>query len=550
MKKIFYIVVFIIIGSLSFGEVKIEVDNTTPSINQIIRLVISFINEDKKDYKIEGIENFKIMSKGTSNNYHIINGKSTTIKSDIYQIMPEKKGRVKISVTGKDIKSNEINLDIQEGSNVNISGDMEFKTNISENSTFYFGEKIIYKDTFITTSRYASLGGGTAPIFNEFSSKDMTPHDQYGSIISRQVMTGKGTTAIEVPIYEAIIEPSSSGKKKIKTSAIEVRNTRTREEYFYGNKEIEIEILPLPQDRPHNFQDVVGNLQGKQTWNKEKISLGESVLLKVNLSGSVNLDQLDTIAKGVLPQEKFNIFENVISSNEKIVGDKYFGEKEFEVAIIPRNSGEIIIPAIEIPYFNTETKQYEKYIIKEKKILVEGNTNNNNNNQGPNIPTKTNDENSQNTPNIQENNSKTSVATSNNNQISEEIEIATLSTDTNKNFKFYNKYGDILGIVAILELFMILCLVFKKKKLSPQKKQYIKDLKNIKNDKEFYDLYCEIMKDKFDYTPKAHLEDRLIKNGASDEIVSINREIEESIYSGKPVDRNKIIKVLKKELYK
>lgn len=545
MKKILSLMIFIIFGSLAFSEIKIEIDNTVPSVNQLMRLVVSFIDEDKKDYKIEGIENFKIMSRGTSNNYHIINGKKTTIKADVYQIMPEKKGKVKIKLSGTDIKSNEIVVDVQEGKTINVSGNMEFKTNISENASYYFGEKILYRDTFITTTQYTSFRGGTTPIFNEFSYKEMTPRDQYGSMVSKHVSTGKGTSAFEVILYEGIIEATSSGKKIIKTGSIEAANTRTGEEFFFGTKDLNVEVLPLPQDRPYNFQNIVGKLEGEQTWNKEKIALGESILLKLRLYGNVNLDQLDNVAKNILSQGDFNVFETVVSANEKIVGDKYFAEKVIEIAIIPRKTGEVTIPTIEIPYFNPKTKEYEKYIIKEKKIFVEGNTSNNqiaNNNQGTNV------ESQQISDNSNQNQVTSATIDSKDNQYIEEIEIMTLSPENGVNQKFYNKYGHIIGIVALLELLTILYLLFKNKKLNPQKKQYISDLKNTKSDKEFYDLYCDIMKEKFDYTPKAHLEDRLIKNGASNEIVAINREIEENIYSGKVIDKHKIIKVLKKEL--
>ena len=379
----------------------------------------------------------------------------------------------------------------------------------------------------------------------------MTPRDQYGSMVSKQVSTGKGTSGFEVILYEGIVEPTSSGKKVIKTGSIEAANTRTGEEFFYGTKDLNIEILPLPQDRPYNFQNVVGKLEGEQTWNKEKISLGESILLKLRLYGNVNLDQLDNIAKNILSQGDFNVFESIISANEKIAGDNYFAEKIFEVAIIPKKTGEVIIPAIEISYFNPKTKEYEKYIIKEKKIYVEGNINNSqvvSNTQG------INDENSQSAVGNDQNQVTPSTkdtaipSITSNNELLKEIEIMTLPSDGNKTPKFYNKYGHIIGIIALLEGIVIVYILIKKKKLSPVKKRYITDLKNTKSDKEFYDLYCEIMKEKFDYTPKAHLEDRLIKNGANSEIVAMNREIEENIYSGKTIDKNKIIRVLKKEL--
>ena len=56
------------------------------------------------------------------------------------------------------------------------------------------------------------------------------------------------------------------------------------------------------------------------------------------------------------------------------------------------------------------------------------------------------------------------------------------------------------------------------------------------------------MKEKFDFSPKAHLEDKLIKSGASEKIIELNRDIEKKIYAFEPLDRNEILRTLKKEL--
>lgn len=103
-------------------------------------------------------------------------------------------------------------------------------------------------------------------------------------------------------------------------------------------------------------------------------------------------------------------------------------------------------------------------------------------------------------------------------------------------------------ILALLEAGIIIFLILDRKILKNSSNPKLKQMKKAKDDKEFYNLYCELMKEKFDFSPKAHLEDKLVKNGASEKIIELNRDIEKKIYAFESLDRNEILKTLKKEL--
>ena len=73
-------------------------------------------------------------------------------------------------------------------------------------------------------------------------------------------------------------------------------------------------------------------------------------------------------------------------------------------------------------------------------------------------------------------------------------------------------------------------------------------MKKAKNDKEFYEGYCKFMKNKYNFSPKVHLEDRLVRLNLSKEIISINQELEKCYYNNIPINKKDILKRLKKEL--
>ncbi len=107
-------------------------------------------------------------------------------------------------------------------------------------------------------------------------------------------------------------------------------------------------------------------------------------------------------------------------------------------------------------------------------------------------------------------------------------------------------YGIMIGEGVII---LILLLLLLRKKVEKKGTRYdFRSMKRAKDDLEFYDLYCNLMKEVFNFSPKVHLEDRLVKSGASSAIVQLNRDIEEKIYNLEPLDRKEIIKILKKEI--
>ena len=309
--------------------------------------------------------------------------------------------------------------------------------------------------------------------------------------------------------------------------------------YYLGGEEIKLNILPLPTNQPTGFQNVVGKLKGEYNWNRDEVNLGESILLTLKLYGDVNLDTLEKI----IPYDiaGFNIFETVKSSNEKIVNGKYYSEKTFEIAFIPRTTSEKAIPEIKIPYFDTESKSYKYFTIPSKNFKVLGSTQTNNTPSGiQNTQQQTPSTNLTTTKEEPKQQNLDKVEISNIPAISEEV----LESEDHQHL--VKIYGIIVGEGVII---LILLLLLLRKKVEKKGMKYdFRSMKRAKDDLEFYDLYCNLMKEVFNFSPKVHLEDRLVKSGASNAIVQLNRDIEEKIYNLEPLDRKEIIKILKKEI--
>ncbi len=540
MKKLFNLLLFLLISSFTFSEIILDVNNNDPSINEPISLQVKFLDSDKKDYTIDGIENFKITSKGSQSNYSIINGKSTSSKSDIYTIIPLKEGSFTLKVNGKNETSNSINVNVSKETKVNVERKITLQDNLKEKNIFYFGQKIPFEEKLLTTVPLRNLQYIDRPNFGDLSVKDITPANNRGGYIEKYFTDENGKRGLEIILYQALLQANSSGEKLIKGGYVAVTESGPNDSFVFGStsapvylgaKEINVNILPLPTGKPVDFQEVVGELKGDYSWNNDKINLGESVVLTLKLYGDVNLDMLEKVVSNNFSD--FNIFESSKESGEKIVNGEYYAEKNFEIAFIPKITGKVNIPAIKIPYFDTVDKKYKEFEIPTKAIEVTGSSN------GTIVLPTTNVPPVGNTP----------AAVPASPAATEKIDISSIpDSQIEKINTADNKLMIGVIILSLLEAGIIIFLILDRKILKNSSIPKLKQMKKIKDDKEFYNLYCELMKEKFDFSPKAHLEDKLIKSGASEKIIELNRDIEKKIYAFEPLDRNEILRTLKKEL--
>lgn len=538
MKKI-VATLFLMTSFLSLADVILDSSNTKPAINEPFNIQVKFINEDKKDYKIEGIENLEILSKGTQSKYSYINGNKTSEKIDTYTVLAKdiKNFPLTVNLIGKNEKSNTLNISVQKENIQSISDDMSIETSINNGDTFYFGEKIIYEENFLTTVNINSIGYTKPPQFNDFSEKDISPANLKGAYEQSYFRSNSGKQGIKLNIYRGILQPNSSGEKTIKSGQIAVTQASGRRDFFFqqstppkyfGGNNIKINILPLPTDKPVGFQNIVGTPKLEYSWNSDKVNLGQSLVLNIKISGDANLDALEKIVTSQF--NDFNIFESFKGEDERVENGKYYAEKSFELALIPKKSGEINTPEIKIPYFNTQNKKYEFLIIPSKKIDVIGSSSS----PQATIPIE-------NTTHVTKNTTPVSTTL-----IPEEIRIDTVTEKNNSNNIFDNNLIIGLIILAIIEGGIIIYLLTKKDKKIESKD--FSELKSAKNDKEFYEAYCNFMKKNYNFSPKVHLEDRLIKLGLSKDFIEINRELETSYYNNSPINRKEIINRIKKEL--
>lgn len=533
-KMLSLLLLFIFIQIISLGAT-LTVDTTKTRVGIPLKIMVNFTNEKKQEYKIAGIENFQSMNKSSQQKSSWVNGKSTKSYSDIYTVLPLNEGDFTLSleIDGKKV-SNDININVSKD-NKEIENSLVTTKNSEYKREYFIGEKIPYFEKIITKISLNNYGYINPPTFKDFTFKDMTPNTQGNPLVKR--ISDQDGEKLEI---EGILEANSIGEKNIVSGLIGYSEASANDFFmmsgsepkYTGGDEISIKILPLPEEgKPQDFQNIVGDLKGEINWeNKSTIDVGQTFVLKLRLYGEVNLDSLEKLP--VEENEDFNIFQSVTDFSEKINNEKYESSKEFEIAFIPKKSGTLSTPEIKINYFDVSDKKYKTFVVQPKEIRAIS---------GQNIINQSNNTLENNEPKV--NNVSENKTTSKEKNI---IKISTIPEEKeNKNYLIW--ILGILGVIVIIQGGIIIKLLIDKK--APEKRNYkdlIKKMKNAKDNKSFYEIYCEFMKERYNFSPKAQFEDILIKNGGSDEVLEINRCIQEKLFKNEKIDYSKVINILKK----
>jgi hypothetical protein len=115
-------------------------------------------------------------------------------------------------------------------------------------------------------------------------------------------------------------------------------------------------FAPPEAGRPPGFAGLVGPLAMHAVVEPRAVTLGESVRLAVMLRGSGNLwDAPDPLALAGADAELFR--HRPVRRLEP--GSRLLVRVHFVYDLVPRRAGTLLVPSIEVPYFDAETRRYE-----------------------------------------------------------------------------------------------------------------------------------------------------------------------------------------------
>ncbi|BDU50333.1 BatD family protein [Haliovirga abyssi] len=516
IKHIIFIILLMINSIVMLAatpSITLDIDTIQIPIGETANLSVALNNmKGAKALSINGLNNFKVVSKSSSTQTTIINFKKTESVNYNYTILATQKGEYPLKATvkykGKIYESNILNISVTKASQqTGFAKNIFLKTVISKDK-IYFGEKLILAYDLYTRYNVNSYGFTDKMNLDKFMVKTTDQDKLKGSYV---YINGK--KYVKKRVYESILTPLNSGEIKIPSFAFQA-NIATNDDFGFFNttkpkilmtKEKIVNVLKLPLDgQPKNFTGIIGNLNIESNILSKNINYGDSTTLTIKLFGDCNLDNVDKIIKSNI--KGFKIYESLKKSSEDFENGKYLAKKQFDIIIIPEKTGELVFPGIEIPYFNPTSGKYEIAKVKSFKIKVTGTMKQNN------------------------------IANSyNNNQ--EELNISTLPvnnviTKEGNNNYFVIKINKILAYIIIVVIFVLLILLIVIIILNRTKDNINSKMRKCKTVDEVYDLFADVLKDKYAINIKAFSMKSLKEKINDEDIIKIiskfnNKEYEE-----------------------
>ena len=137
-------------------------------------------------------------------------------------------------------------------------------------------------------------------------------------------------------------------------------------EWTKVSKRLSIKVLPLPlEGKPQNFSGAVGSFQVSIKSEGLQFPAQQPFSVKVRFEGSGNAKLIDL--PNIPWPASLEVFDTKSESKFFKNGQSY---KEFEILLVPRKEGEVVIPAFEFSHFDPEQKKYVTTMTEPLKLVI------------------------------------------------------------------------------------------------------------------------------------------------------------------------------------
>jgi hypothetical protein len=376
MKKGFFALILLLAGMMFprwvlAVSVEARVDRTSISRHESVVLTVKITGDDGA-VDVSAIEDFKVISSGSSSSVSIVNGAMTRESSNNYLLTPVKTGslmipELSVEVDGEVHKTQPISVQVSETPpRSGKTEDIFMETSISSEHP-YAGQAVTYTVKIYHVLRMANANL-QPPEFSGFEAKKMENDRTYSSLSGSRQYNVIELNYVLTPLKtgEFVIEPPMLNCDVIQRGSGRGRGSIFDDPFFGSGRleprtvtgdSISVLVRPLPSYQGEvPFSGLVGILALDAATDSAEARVGDSITLSVTLSGSGNLP--DAPDPDIKVSEAFKVYKD--KSEEQIQFDEkgYSGKKNFRTALVPVKAGEFVLPPIKIAYFDLNTEAY------------------------------------------------------------------------------------------------------------------------------------------------------------------------------------------------
>ncbi len=376
-------------------------------VEDLLELTISISGGDADgEIELPPLDSFRVSGRSTSSQIQIVNGRMSSTRSYLYQLLPQKEGVFEIGaatvrVDGTAYTTNPLTVEVVTGSLVAArprglsnpfnpfggrrrpepeidADDVYVRAEVSKRSAFQ-GEQIVL--TYWLYSPYVPVGVQVDddPPLTGFWVEEVAPDPNRSG--ERRTIEGKPYLAY--PVKERVVFPTSSGSLSIPPFTLSTAFRLTSGDPFDAffarasspvvvrSQPVTIEVAPLPSSgRSADFKGAVGRFELQAKVSQEEVKAGDPVTLTLSIAGKGNLR---SVAHPELPELKgFRAFDPKTEEKARAGASGLEGEKSWEYVLVPESSGVKELGPWRFQYFDPEEKRYVTASVGPLQIRVVG----------------------------------------------------------------------------------------------------------------------------------------------------------------------------------
>ena len=379
MKIHFYLTIFLLTISQSLlAKVDVSIDRDPVVMDESFQLIF------ESDEQIDGQPDFNTLKKSLTiinssnrSSTQIINGKITHKQQWVLTALANKAGVIEIPSIKFDktyspaVKLRVINAKTK---SQRITDDVYLETSLSTDSPYVQAQVVLTIKLYraIATSNSSlsdpSISGGQAVIekLGEDKSYEQRNQGRVYNVVERQY----------------VIFPQNSGKLNVEPIVFQ---GQTGNAGFFGrdpfgppaqtivkrSESLTLDVKPIPASFTGSTWLPAENISIKETWSvsPEKLTAGDAVTRIIILEATgLAASQLPQLSSG-LPNS-FKQYPDQPEFEEIQVNQSVVGVRREKMAVIPTVDGSYLLPAIQMPWWNTKKDQQEIAELPERKIIV------------------------------------------------------------------------------------------------------------------------------------------------------------------------------------
>ena len=377
-------------------QVTATVSNDTVGVQDQFELSITITGGESgqaQTPKLPRFQGFRVVAgPSLSSQFQWVNGRSTSSKSFIYTLLPEKEGQytldpVEVTVGARSYRTQPIAVRVTSASRRSPAPSRSLPANplnddpgalsrtqpsavdvyvIAEidRASAYPGQQVTLTYHLYTLINVTGLQLQENPPLTGFWVENLEVESKPAG--TRRIINGR--EYLDYEIKKQALFANTPGRLRIPSSTFAV-SVRTAGDFFgiFGQsetvyrktKEIALDVKPLPtQNRPADFNNAVGSFAITSELSKSEAQTGDAVALRIKLAGMGNLKEIPDLP--VPPMPDLAIYSSKREDNlHAVAGDQIGGEKVWEYVIVPKAPGAHFIPALSFSFFDPERDAYQ-----------------------------------------------------------------------------------------------------------------------------------------------------------------------------------------------